>query len=408
MRKTSFYVSADNEVVLSVGYSRSVLYSIVNETILHIKSSLARKVLINDKNLPIKVKTFLDSEYSFEKVIDKKIVNTFRRLYIDLSDRCNFNCKQCFHANQMVGNQISTKILDRILDIPTEKRTTLAVLGGEPLTYPRTLLMEYLEKFSHKFAKIDLYTNSSLLDQQFIHFLKKCNIKVRFTFFSVLAEKHDEYTGVKGAFQKLLSAIDAMYKNGNRYVIALISEYEDIKAYQEGKTILNDLFYKEKVNHVEVRRPAENPNDTKLIEQRLKCMSGKTLIKYCTLNDCLKNINYHPCLAGIMSIDTSGDIYNCPLTREKKLGNVLDFDFGVDNLYQLLDWDTPLWSRFRVCGDCEFNFLCKECPPLTDIVVRIKNTGKLDKPYFCTYNPYEHEDVSVDIRETGQKGDHCK
>ncbi|WP_258099409.1 grasp-with-spasm system SPASM domain peptide maturase [Marinoscillum pacificum] len=91
---------------------------------------------------------------------------------------------------------------------------------------------------------------------------------------------------------------------------------------------------------------------------------------------------YNSCLNKKISIDTNGEIKNCP-SFEKS--------FGIINNTKLVDVLRNLefkkvWKinkdQISTCKDCEFRYICTDCRAYT------KNGGLFDKPQKCSYNPY--------------------
>lgn len=92
---------------------------------------------------------------------------------------------------------------------------------------------------------------------------------------------------------------------------------------------------------------------------------------------------YNTCLNKKISIDTDGNVKNCP-SCTKSFGL-----FGQNNLIDIISHNTfqKMWNiskdEIEVCKDCEFRYICTDC--------RVNITDKnniLSKPLMCNYNPY--------------------
>jgi len=92
------------------------------------------------------------------------------------------------------------------------------------------------------------------------------------------------------------------------------------------------------------------------------------------------------CLNRKISIDTEGNIKNCP-SMKKSYGNIKD-----TTLQEALDHPDfkKLWNinkdKIHVCKDCEFRYICTDCRAY------IENPEDIySKPLKCGYNPYTGE-----------------
>jgi len=96
---------------------------------------------------------------------------------------------------------------------------------------------------------------------------------------------------------------------------------------------------------------------------------------------------YHnSCLNRKISIDTEGNIKNCP-SMSQSFGNIKD-----TTLQEALDHPDfkKYWNitkdKIHVCKDCEFRYICTDCRAYVENPEDI-----LSKPLKCGYNPYTGE-----------------
>lgn len=95
---------------------------------------------------------------------------------------------------------------------------------------------------------------------------------------------------------------------------------------------------------------------------------------------------FNSCLNRKVSINTKGEIKNCP---------AMDFSFGNIKLHKLKDvvnskpfrknWNINK-DKIDICKDCEFRFICTDCR-----AIREDKSNFYSKPAKCTYNPYTNE-----------------
>ncbi|MDX2304584.1 MAG: grasp-with-spasm system SPASM domain peptide maturase [Microscillaceae bacterium] len=94
--------------------------------------------------------------------------------------------------------------------------------------------------------------------------------------------------------------------------------------------------------------------------------------------------SYNSCLYKKLSIDTNGDIKNCPSMLEV-YGNI----YQGDSLYSALMkkdfkqyWEINK-DQIEICKDCEFRYICTDCRAF------IQNPDdRYSKPSKCSYDPY--------------------
>ncbi|HOY04015.1 MAG TPA: grasp-with-spasm system SPASM domain peptide maturase [Saprospiraceae bacterium] len=96
--------------------------------------------------------------------------------------------------------------------------------------------------------------------------------------------------------------------------------------------------------------------------------------------------HHNSCLNRKISIDTEGNIKNCP-SMSQSFGNIRD-----TTLQQALDHPDfkKYWNitkdQIEVCKDCEFRYICTDCRAY------IENPDDMySKPLKCGYNPYTCE-----------------
>ncbi|MFA8299549.1 MAG: grasp-with-spasm system SPASM domain peptide maturase [Hyphomicrobiales bacterium] len=91
---------------------------------------------------------------------------------------------------------------------------------------------------------------------------------------------------------------------------------------------------------------------------------------------------YNSCLNRKISIDSSGNIKNCP-SMPHSYGHISNTSLKeVINNKEFLKYWTISKDQIEVCKDCEYRYICSDCRAYT------KNQGLFSQPEKCTYNPY--------------------
>jgi len=94
-------------------------------------------------------------------------------------------------------------------------------------------------------------------------------------------------------------------------------------------------------------------------------------------------LHFNSCLNRKLSIDTKGEIRNCP-SMVKSYGNVKN-----TKLSKALENENfkKIWSinkdNIKVCQDCEFRYMCLDCRAFVD-----ETNDPYSRPLKCDYNPY--------------------
>ncbi|MBW8522233.1 grasp-with-spasm system SPASM domain peptide maturase [Chryseobacterium chendengshani] len=97
---------------------------------------------------------------------------------------------------------------------------------------------------------------------------------------------------------------------------------------------------------------------------------------------------YNSCLHKKISIDSEGNIKNCP-SMPQSFGNIKD-----TTLEEALNHEDfkKYWNltkdKIEVCKDCEFRYICTDCRAYTERTHEDKEGLDTSKPLKCGYNPY--------------------
>jgi SPASM domain peptide maturase of grasp-with-spasm system len=155
----------------------------------------------------------------------------------------------------------------------------------------------------------------------------------------------------------------------------LIREYKII-----GKIILHSSIEDAKHKDLNIYKTK------KRVTSCLGC--GQINERYFSLN--LKTISegqkYNTCLNKKISIDTKGNIKNCP-SLDKSFGNI-----KVTSLQEALNYNgyKKYWTitkdQIEGCKDCEFRYICTDCRAYTE-----DSKNDYSKPLKCGYNPYTNK-----------------
>jgi len=124
----------------------------------------------------------------------------------------------------------------------------------------------------------------------------------------------------------------------------------------------------------------------KVIPNSTCCGTINKLNFSCNQKKFLEALSFNSCLNRKISIDTNGDIKNCP-SMQQSYGNIAD-----TTLAQALADKTfkDIWSitkdQVTTCKSCEFRYICTDCR-----AYRQDEADIYSKPAKCGYDPFQAE-----------------
>ncbi len=100
----------------------------------------------------------------------------------------------------------------------------------------------------------------------------------------------------------------------------------------------------------------------------------------------IEGLSKNSCLNGKISIDSNGDIKNCPSMKES-FGNIQTINLreAIKSNNFKEKWGITK-DDINICKDCEFRYVCTDCRAFLE-----NPDNKLSKPLKCGYNPYTNE-----------------
>ena len=130
----------------------------------------------------------------------------------ELTFKCNHLCSFCYNApngqREMTAAEI-TSGLEKIADFGV---LYLTMTGGEPMVRPD--FFEIARSARELGFAIRIYSNGYLIDAERAKKLKELHtFEVEISIHGARAETHDTLTGIRGSFDKVISALDNLQKN---------------------------------------------------------------------------------------------------------------------------------------------------------------------------------------------------
>lgn len=104
-----------------------------------------------------------------------------------------------------------------------------------------------------------------------------------------------------------------------------------------------------------------------------------------------ESIHCNSCLNKKISIDSEGNIRNCP-SMPQSFGNIKDTTLkeALNHKDFKKYWNLTK-DKIEVCKDCEFRYICTDCRAYTERIHENEDGLDTSKPLKCGYNPYTGE-----------------
>lgn len=155
-----------------------------------------------------------------------------KRLAIELTSCCNYNCSFCYKDAKALGKYISDDIIDNIVNIIDGKVGLVTFTGGEPTLHPH--IMNYIEQFSKKTPYLTMITNGSQLYKysQYASTLQKLNY-IQFSIYGRNDEEYEKMTGNRNGFTHLKKSIEFAKKNNIKVHLSLTLSNQTIHFIKE-------------------------------------------------------------------------------------------------------------------------------------------------------------------------------
>ena len=300
----------------------------------------------------------------------------------NVTRKCNLKCSHCYinAAKEELHNELTTEEGKRLMDQISEVSRPLLILsGGEPLL--RNDIYELIQYGTTKGFRMGLGSNGSLLDDTVARKLADAGVKtVSISLDSRIPEKHDDFRGVTGSWQKAIEAIKALKKN--RILVQVNTtvtqqncpEVDDIMSLTEQLGVENfHLFFL-----------VPTGRGTRLAD--ISAAMYENIIKSTFAKSARHKLNVRPscapqfmrvakdmhldmrqwirgCLAGLYycRVYPNGDVTPCPYLPIK-LGNTREKTFSEIWFNSPIMKDLRDFSKLKgKCGICEHRSICGGC-----------------------------------------------
>ena len=369
-----YKIEKDEKVVLAdLDSGRWIRISkVVYEAITYIiKKELYRKepwnFIVHEEDRMF-IKKIITDMMSIELIKEKDDFNINTRektVLIELTNKCNLNCKHCCVSSSYDGEELSNEQLKKILDIIVRLNPTqLFLTGGEPLIREDFIdIISYIRK--EYYGNISLLTNGTLINDKNIDFIIENIDKIEISLDGIDEESCSKIRG-KNIYKKIIDVVLKLKKkNFNNISLSIAlgdNDYEMSRKFLDLNARLNTEPILRKFEPVgrgkEIKDKflslSENSDNLEAIfsQENLKSRYTKKIVA-CN------------CKAGkeVIYVDYKGDIYPCHyLIDDKfKMGNMLDNNGLIEK--KIIDNIKKYYPQnYQECQECEVNIFCWPCP----------------------------------------------
>lgn len=300
----------------------------------------------------------------------------------NVTRKCNLKCSHCYinATKEELRGELTTGEAKRLMDQLSEVSRPLLILsGGEPLL--RDDIYDLIRYGASKGFRMGLGSNGSLINDEAAEKLKDAGLKtVSISLDSSVPERHDEFRGVKGSWQKAVNAITALKRRG---VLVQVNttvtqqnhgEIDEIMSLAERLGVENfHLFFLVPTGRG-VKLADVSPA---LYESMIKSVFAKTGKHRLNVRpSCAPQFMriakdmgldmrqwIRGCIAGLYycRVYPNGDITPCPYLPVK-LGNIREKAFGEIWLNSEVFKNLRDFERLKgKCGACDYRSICGGC-----------------------------------------------
>lgn len=148
--------------------------------------------------------------------------------YIEITNRCNLNCRDCYNASGLSKEtiELSAETLDKLFNslYMHNSINTFDISGGEPLMHTKwQLVLDVMER-SWGFSFL-VVTNGTIRDERFYSLLEKdARFMVQFSIDGVDEETHAKTRG-KGNFIKTINNLSSFKPKAQPVIRMVVSRY---------------------------------------------------------------------------------------------------------------------------------------------------------------------------------------
>lgn len=287
--------------------------------------------------------------------------------------------------NGVCGNILDIKDYDEFFNKLTShyKIKCVQITGGEPLLRGEEFVEKILSMLRrYKIPIIEIFSNLSLVNENYIKLFKKYNVRIATSFYSTIPKINDTITGVNGSYITSTSKLNLLKENDIKFRVAVIILKQNEHEKDSIRAWLNNRYGLDDKKAYDLVRPIGRGGNYDNIPLNLFNEKYKNPAKH-IMSFAYDYIDYNKifnsCWGNKICLKSNGELYPCVMSKicigkHKDVLKILD----KKTSYRFLTKD-----KTKTCKHCEFRYLCLECRAMySDNKKELK-----DKPFICSYNP---------------------
>ena len=403
-----FYALNEN-VYLVKGYAKSCIYDFNSLRLYSINKKLSEEIELVNYGKIVFGSTNKILKKIFDELLEKRIFVLSKEpkpheitemnqpdtncdfAWIEITKKCNLQCRHCYNESDGISNSVMSLhnykiVVDSLLDLGVKK---IQIIGGEPFLNP-SLLKEMLAYTVSKFKYIEIFTNGTLVPDDWMEFLQQNDIHMALSIYSYQKKIHDSVTRCNGSWEKTNHTIRKLKKHNVSYRICNVL----MKDVSIGNKTTNLYELSDKRDIV---RMSGRANFSLLSDDLIR----KKLIRREQFSHFLKKdfsclaVSGHNCFGNKIYISANMEVYPCVME-----GRVMHCIVEEGNGIHLNEFIRRLnKDKINGCRHCEYRYTCYDCR------ANSLSESLLEKPWYCTYDPMkgEWEDAEIFLKKLKQK-----
>jgi radical SAM protein with 4Fe4S-binding SPASM domain len=323
------------------------------------------------------------------KYLSKKTVQSLPRIpregYIDLTYRCNLNCRHCWvriPANSPEKkNELSVNEVKEIVDESWEMGCrNWYISGGEPML--RTDFPELFEYIISKSSLYSLNTNGTLITPEIARMMKRKGQKW-IALYGATPEVYDHITRVPGSFEAAMRGFARLKEGGAGFVVQIIPLKDNYHQFQDMVNLAESLSpnWRIGISWLYLSASGDPVKNKEIKEQRLKPEILVELMGTDVLSDDSVPRKNETCSGHYFGkekpfaacIDSKRDFHIDPYGRLGFCGFIKDpsllypirqgsFEEGWNHFIPSLADEIKVESKsMEYCATCEIKSECSQC-----------------------------------------------
>lgn len=319
-------------------------------------------------------KIFVDKHFYGRHRAMIKIINTVAldTLFVEVTNRCNLNCKFCKEDDVLYRKTGCKKWLSKgkVLSVQEWRDIIIQakylhchnfiIIGGEPfLEFEKIKEIVCFIKENIEFdTKITIYTNGVLLDnEKIVNFIEKYQINIWLQILSDNNKTYYEITGEEKLFNKISSVIKQLIKHNINYRLSLlVNKFNE----NEVENIIENFKHYISIEYIyPIKNNFFSHKYLKQIYDKNRSFVKLSLPLYDKIS------KYHNCYKGMLAISCDGSIYPCIMSRQLYLGNIHDITIrSILSSPDYTEYSKLHKGKIEHCKKCHKRYGCFDCRAL--------------------------------------------